>query len=459
MADPTFTAVMTMIANAASLLDQLETYTSTASTGLIAKSETLRNDLEGDYAQAARDGITRNLNDVATPLSRAGARRIIDPLMRQVAVAIDYPNPQDNIANIFEALVEYCVTNSQTINDSEDVLDTTWTAGGSNTGNGEVVRLTVDENNNKLGFLPDDWVLECVTDARTIGEVGREGWELRGTTGRPDNLDYTGTGVIVRGIRTISADLSKAYARNPSWNDYVENGSSQLTSLPGWTQQTGANLYTNLSINPTYAARSTPGESTSVSLQFNGDETIVQDLVSVAGAQIDPQTPLLIDVAVAKVGTPTGTFTLRMSGTVGSGGVSATLAHGAMTGSGTFDRLRIALGTSCWPENFNANDLKVQIALASSGSIDASNYFVVDDLLISPMTRIGALGDARRGKGSMGNYLAVVGGSVPAIVGDTFSASDTEGSTRGTIHWCLTKIANYGALPMATGGLESIADA
>lgn len=461
MADPNFAACAEMLAFQAKILDELETYTSTASTGLIATVEAARNDIEGDYAQDTRGGLETILADVATPLTQAGARRLFDPILRQTAVAIGYAQPGAPISRIWEALVDYFVDNSQSLNDSEDTIHTSYTADGGNTGDGEVVVLTVDENSNTLGWIPDtSWTLKCTADARTLGEVGLETWTLEGSDSRPDNLDVdgTGTGLIVRGIRSISADLSKSYVRNPSFNDFVEDGSSQLTSLPGWTQNTGANLYTNLASNSTYAARPTPGESTSTSLQFNGDETIYQDLVSVAGAQIDPDTPFLIDVAIAKVGTPTGTFTLRLSGTVGSGGVSNTLAHTSMTGSGTFDRLRIAIGSNCWPKNFNANDLKLQIGLASSGSIDASNYFVVDDVLFAPLTRVGSYGDPRRGRGSMGIYLGVIPGSTAFIKDDLFTASDTVGGTRGVNHWALTKIARYGALKMVTGGTETIAD-
>lgn len=459
MADPNFAAVMEMIAFVAKIMDELETYTATSSTGLIATVEAARNDLEGDYAQLAREGLAASLREVNAPLSKAGARRVLDPLLRQAAIAISYPNPQGPIEDIWEALYDYFVANSQSLNDPADTVDTSYSAGGSNVGNGEVVVLTVDEEGNKLGWLTDSWTLECVADARTLGVEQREQWQLRGTDRRPDNLDYTGTGLIVNGIRTLAADLSKSYVKNPSFNTYTLDGSSQLTSLNGaWTQNTGANLYTNLSINTTYSARVTPGDTAEVSLQFNGDETIYQDLVSVNGSRINPNYPFLIDVAVAKVGTPTGTITLRLSGTLGSGGVSASLAHTSMTGSGTFDRLRIAIGANCWPKNFNANDLKLQIALASSGSISGSAYFLVDDITFTQLNRVGRYGDPREGRGSMGIYLGVVGGSTPFVKGDVFTAADSLGGTRGVNDWALTKIAQYGRLPLDNGGTETVAD-
>lgn len=459
MADPNFAAVMEMIAFGAKVLTELEEYTSTASTGIIATTESLRNDLEGDYAQQVRSAVEASLSEVNGPLTRAGARRIFDPLLRQVAVAINYPNPNGSIAAIWEALYDYCVTNSQSINDSEDTIDTTYAAGGSNVGNGEVVVLTVDENNEKLGgWLTDSWTLTCLADARTLGRTGVEQWRFEGTDRRPDNLDYTGTGLQQAGIRTLSADLSKRYVRNPSWNEYSLDGSSNLTSLPGWTQVTGANLYTNLSINTTYTARPTPGDSSEASLQFDGDERVIQDIVSVAGATINPNQPFIIDVGVAKVGTPTGTVELRVSGTTGSGGVSATLAHSAMTGSGTFDRLRITIGQNCWPANFNANDLKVQVALTSSASVDASNYFVVDDFVFAPLTRVGRYDDPREGRGAMGIYIGILGGSTAFVRDDVFTAADSLGGTRGINHWALSKIAQYGYLPLQTGGTETIAD-
>lgn len=450
---------MEMMAFVADLCDETEKFAGTATTGLIARMEALRNDLEGDYAGATRSAIEVVRQSGANIVSRATIRAMLDPLLQQCMVAIDYPLPLDSIEARWEALYDYMHANSQTVNDPEDTYDTSYAAGGGNTGNGEVIRLTVDEQNYKLlGWEPDDHVLTCVQDARQLGEKHQEVWKLEATDARPDNLDFTGSGLLVEGITTLSAADSFPYVKNPSFNTTTLDGSN-LTSLPGWTQNTGANLYTNLSRNGTYMARTTPGESDNYSLQFDGDETIYQDLVTEAGARFDRNTPYLIDVGIAKVGTPTGTFTLRLSGTIGSGGVSNTLAHTGMTGSGTYDRLRIAVGQNCWPINFNANDLKLQIALASSGSIDASNYFVVDDIVVAPFTRIGSQGDPRTGRGAMGQYIAILGGSTPFVVDDTFSTgSEAEGGTRGVnAYWWFRK-AGLGYLPSTTGGTETIAD-
>jgi hypothetical protein len=457
MADPNFAAVAEMWAFVAKVLDELETYTATSSTGVIATTEALRNDLEGDYGLTSVAPIAQVLNNVGAPLSRDGARRIMDPLLRQMAVAIGYANPQAPISTLFTEIYDYFVTNSQSFNSPEDTIDTSYAADGGNVGDAEVVVLTVDENGHTLGWLTDTWELKCVTDARTIGRTGQETWELRGlTTPRPDNLKYAGTGLITT-LRTLSADLSTPYVRNPSFNDTTES-SGNLTALAGWTHVTGANLYTNLAVTDTVVHRPQPGQTVSTALQFNGNETIYQDLVVTAGATIPQNVPFLIDVAVAKVGTPTGTFTLRLSGTVGSGGVSASLAHSAMTGSSTFDRLRIAIGANCWPANFNANDLKLQIALASSGSIDASNYFVIDDILFTPLPRVGSYGDPRQGRGQMGIHIGVVGGGTPSVKDDFFLATDALGGTRGVNDWLVTKICQYGRLPMVTAAAETVAD-
>lgn len=463
MADPNFASVWTDISLAAEVLHQIETFTSTASTGLIAATETLRNSLEGDYGQNVRDGVENLLASGATMVSRDQARAIFNPLLRQSAVATDYPDPQGgSIEDIWEWTVDYFVANSQTINDSEDTIDTTWSADGGNTGNGEVIALAVDENGNDLGWTPDSWTLECVQDARENGQTDTEVWRLYGTARRPDNLsgsDGGATGVDITGFRTLAVDLSEPYLQNASFDGATENGSSVIQTLPGWTANSGAISSSNLKINTTYIARESPSRSTGhKSLQFTGDETIYQDPVATVGATFNPNEPFILDVAVAKVGTPTGTARIRLSGTVGSGGLTATLAHTAMTGSGTFDRLRLTVGANSWPANFNANDLKVQIALESTASVDASNYFVVDDVMLCPLQRVNPTGDPRSGRGSMGYYLGVLSGSTPFIKGDKFTAAGSAGGTRGKIHWALTKIAQYGALPMATGGLETVSD-
>ena len=456
MADPNFAACMEMIAFAAKILDEHETYTSAASTGLLVTTENLRNDLEGDWAQRLRDRVDSIRAEAAGTISKSAARALFIPLLRQTAVAIGFAGAAGPIDAIWEAIYDYMIDNSQTINDPEDTIDTTFSAGGGNVGGATVYVLTTGPAGEALGHLTDDaWTLTCTADARTLGKPQIEEWELEGTTARNDNLDYTGTG-LVEDLRTLSADLSSSYVKNPSFNNYDLDGSSNLTGLDGWTQS-GATLATNLAINLTYTARTTPGDTVAASLQFDADETIVQDVVAVKGAQLDPDVPYMISVAIAKVGTPTGTFTLRLSGTTGSGGVSTTLAHGAMTGSGTFDRLQLT-GNSAWPVAWNANDLKLQIALSSGASIDASNYFLVDDIVFTPLSRVGDFGDPRTGRGSMGRWIGVTGGKIPSVKGDVYTAADTLNGTRAVNHWALTKIAQLGALPMTTGGTETIAD-
>lgn len=90
--------------------------------------------------------------------------------------------------------------------------------------------------------------------------------------------------------------------------------------------------------------------------------------------------------------------------------------------------------------------------------MDASNYFTVDDLIFAPFARVGSYGDTREGRGSMGIYMAILGGSTPFVKGDEFTASDSLGGTRGVIHWATSKIAQLGYLPLQTGGTETIAD-
>lgn len=464
MADPNFATSMGMIAKVAKLLSDLEDYTSTSSTGLLANVEASLNALEGVFAQNARDGLISALYEVNGPLTRSGARRVIDPLLRQVAVAIGFVGAADApIPDVFEAIYDYMIANSQTINDGDDWIAFSSLGTVTGTGNGTAVVCTQDENGVRLGWVTDagGWTLKCVADARNLGDVGVEEWEFYGTDANTHNLDTMGDGSGLRvGLRSISGDISRNYCTNPSWDDYVENGSSQLTSLAGWTQNAGANLYTYLKANTTYYARSVPGETVNASLQFTGDEIVYQDLVDVAGANFDIDAPYLVDVAVAKVGSPTGTARIRLSGTVGSGGKTATVAHTSIAAAtGNWTRLRLTLDSNAWPKQFNANNLKVQVSFESTGSIDATNYFLADDLLITPLTRVGDYGDGRSGRGSMGVYIGVIPGSTPFVKGDYFTASDTISGTRGTFQWATMMIANYGSLPYNSGGTETIADA
>lgn len=449
--EPDFDTSATNLAYVCDAFDEFEKW-SAGSTGWPNVAEDFRQNVEGTWAQdsiSVLENIRRG--SLAAAVSPEVVRAAITPCLRQMARAAGYERV--NSANPYElcrAVHAYMVAQSKSINSPGDTYDTSFSAGGGNTGDGEVIRLTVDANGNTLeGWFPDDVTLECYADATSTGNKHQELFKLTTTSALIDYLDEAGSGIENLPIRTFSAAESTTYISNPSWNTQTVDGSDVIQTLSSWT---AASAFTNFEGDTTNTYRSTPGESADKALKFVSDDTIYQALTS---ARFDYRKPYLIDVAVRRNGSATGTVTLRLSGTVGSGGVSASVSLASFTAD-TWTRLRITVGANCWPENFTATDLKVQITSASLAVSD----FTVDDLVIAPFVRVGGRGAPEQdgGVAVMGQYYAVLGGQTPFLKSDTFTAGDTQGGTRGVIHKWVTLVAAVGTLLSDNSGSETVSD-
>lgn len=454
MAEPNFAAVAEMLAFYADTRDELKKHTETASTGLVATFEAMRNDIEGDHAQSLRDNLEIDRENIAALLGRENIRAGFVPIVQQIAEAIDSPD-STNIEQVWEDLYDYCVTNAEDVN-AKQLAFAAWGT-GSPTGSGELgIWLTTDEDGFPMeGFFADTYRLECVRDARATGAAHQEFFRLTGTNKAPDELSRTGTGFDLT-VKSLNARDSAPYLLNASFNSGAPaptTGSPTTpTSLPGWTDVTGS--YTNVRLEFDLAYRSTPGDANSWSLEFVANTHIWQDLVADNNARIDFDVPYLIGPAMYREGTADGTATLRLttSATPTSGGVSRAITVSGQTNATWLRYWIIASpGANNWPANFNVNSLVLSLQWAgrSQGSI------FWDDIIFSPFTRVGTDNDPRRGRGSMGVHVAVVGGVTPWVKGDFKTSAVTSGTGVNQYNFAL---ASLGYLPAQTDGSETISD-
>lgn len=452
MADPNFAATMEMLAFAIDRYDEIEKVTS-GSPGTLTRDEAFRNDLEGDWAQAARDAITNDRALLAQLLSGPNVLAALEPIIRQVGVAVDSdairagqtPSARQLWADVFD----YMHANSQSVNSRDFSFGSP--SEGSNVGNGSVYRLTVDEHGYDLeGWQPDDYTLKCIADARTTAQLHREVFALRGTDAHPDSLKRTGTGLAELRIPSLNAKDSEAYVNNPSWNNYTASPAvgtpAQPTALPGWTPSGGD--FTSLKVDIDDVYRAAPGDNNNASLKFEADKTITQNPLTQRAARWDLDTPYFVRVMVYRRDSCDGNFKLTL------GGITRTVAMSGLTDDAWNEVLLVASpGANNWFRNLNENDLVVELELESrtTGSLN------VDDLIVAPFNRVGAAGDSRRGRGAMGTYLVVVGGSTPWVEGDVFTFTDSVGGTRGVNqHWVVHTGVGY--LPSENTGSETVAD-
>lgn len=454
MAQQAFSAVGTDFATVADTfvdhVDQLD-----GANGLLANIATSKGTITGDNAGAtiaALEGIEAAAKAAVSP---DAMRAALVPILREWAASTevdsDAATPGSQPVAFFSDLFDYFVDNSESVNAPADSYDTSAAAGGSNVGDGTAVRLTVDENDETLwGLEPDTYTIRCVEDARQTGKAHDETWEIYGTKRTGATARETAR---VRFKTLTGAPQQGSPLKNSGFDQGT--GTTTITAMPGWRTNTdGASAVPSSNIQRTTThtfGPSIPGTATHYGVIFTGAETLYQDFVLEGNGRIDPDAPYLIGVRVKRTNSTTGNVVLRLSDTIGSGGRSATLDISTVTNN-QWTTLWLDSGTAgqeCWSARWNANSLKLQIV----GVTDA----VVDQVIFNPMTRFGQETDQRRGRGSMGQYVAYVAGLTPAAYDDTHAWTGDSAGTKGEIIWALRKAA-LGYLPTNGAGSETVAD-
>jgi hypothetical protein len=408
------------------------------------RDDTLLAGLSGTFASGAERSIMADRAALASLLDGRRIREAHDQWMRQIGHAIATPNTKaGTLEQIWSDLYDYMHANTLTVESRNFTFGSVSAVTG--TGNGTMIRCSVDERGYNLeGWWPDVYTATCESDGRIVGRLHKEQFVLRGRTQSFDTLNPTNSGLVTPPIQALSAEDSKRLVQNPSWNDYtstaVAGAPAAPTALPGWTP-TGS--LSNLTIDLDITYRTTPGDSRSASLRFSTSDTITQDLTATKNAQFSPDVPYLVGIAVYRRDSCDRNIVLSL------GAVSRTVAGTTWT-NGTWTRIWLVAtpGANNWLRGFNQNTMT--LVITQSGG--TTGTFHVDDLIVAPMTRVGAGTDTRFGRGSMGHYVAFVGGSTPFKKGDTFTFTDTEnGGTIAGYHQHLFGRSFRGYLPSTTG--------
>ena len=445
MTAPNFANIMEQVAFFAKLLDVIEIFGATATTGYVAREASAIQDLDLDYPAGVSAGLERMRSSLAEPLNPSSSRSTFDYFLLQVAKVIN--SPSEDPAVIWRDLYDYMYDNAQYVNSREFVFGTPSAAGG-NTGNGRMLRITNDDRGMTMeGWFADAFSCECIRDARQIGISYEEEFHFEGGDAAKDGLNRTGTGLDVV-LRCSSERDSERYVQNPSFESYggttpTAGSETTPTSITGWTVA-GALSNTRLSVD--YLWRTPPGSSTSVSLKLVASETISQDLVVVNGTSFDPNVPYHVQVAVYRRDSCDGNLIFTLGGTTRTVAMS-TLNNGAWN---VVD-LVASPGSDNWYEGFKANSLSLSIQL--SGRTTGSLY--LDGLILAPYALVG--GSDLEGRGAMGSYVILTAGATPWVLGDKFTFTDTEGATRAVNQFWFASM-EYGYLPSTAAAYETVAD-
>lgn len=419
-------------AQASAITDVLETFRKFADDTMIAKLTAVLDLLEGDYTPTMLSAWCQDF--------RAGMSALLDPsFVRRAADAIwlefakQIGKPARNPSDAFGFLRQHMQDNTIRLETRAITHDTTFTAGGSNVGDGGALRLTVDENNDELEAMAIEAKLfECVVDENAEGGIRHaETFRVEGEDSSPDWLQGydRGSGLMSRIVSLHSGTgEGGSLLRNSSFTDHDTSDPSSTTKVSGWVIDTPANIAEETSA----VFRTHPGQGTltSKAIDFTGNAEIQQDLED-AGIKLNPRWPYLAFLRWRRESSADGTLSLSMGSHSGSVDVT----------TGTNDQwnlLTVAINQNCWYENFKETDLDIAIALASN----TTGNVVVDDVYFGPWTLLD------------GTFWALYGGATPWSLKDTLTVTDTGGDPHsgGENQYHLCYRTGYGHLPHTAAG-------
>ena len=429
---PTFAEIWTQLGKFVALWEHFDNVHNTAATNTLDVYEAMTNNGigEGIYTPDALLLAKSDMSVVASVLSRPALASRIRPFLRELVKLASGTAPSTSASNasLLETVRQYMVDNTKTI--KTRALTQNAPTVTSATGDGSVLRLTVDKDGNTMEAVnAETLTFECEQDQNSGSKEHAEVFRITGLTpsqiGTNNGLEWAGSG--------INTTLASAHARTSRIlrnSSFDTNGSTDNTALAtttevtNWTVATAANW--KAQSGATYVYRGYPGApSTKWGLECTADDNISQTILTAnAGAKFNPRTPYFLRVAWQRKSDATGNLTIA----IGSQSSVVTI------GSGTNDlwnHLYIALGTKCYFDTFNQASLAVTVTVDTL----ATGTVVIDDIVLTPMTLIG------------GSWYVIDGGDTAWLKDDTWTSTTTEGTRGKHGYWLWRAFGSVGWLP------------
>ena len=374
MANPTRAQIQSQWSDAIELLDYLRRtgnsggYPAGNASNLLSKLNTLQSGYLGDWldeAENAAEGIRSGLANLLSPGTIAAVHR---PFLKQYCKSVIGRTDLSSDTEMWQEMYKYFIDNALRVQSRAFTFGTP-TAGGSNTGNGQILRLTKDRYNFDIesGHVDSKRAI-CVTDENTGARRGQESFILKGQASTRDELERSGSGLSGS---LVGLTLDDSLLTNPGFR----SPGTSPTSLTGWTASAGdgASYYT---LNTTTYFRRGPSEvaagSTPGALQLLLSNTLTQKL-TVRGTQLNENTPYLLAVVWNRNGS-SGTLNLRM------GSITTTVAVAAQSGWNV-TTVPNPIGQSCWYRQFAQADMQIQLEW-----IQSTANLLISEVLLVPGT-------------------------------------------------------------------------
>jgi hypothetical protein len=347
-----------------------------------------------------------------------GGRSLLDPLMLQLSRAMGYP--QTNAEAVIPILVKYMALNEGSFKSAPRVNSRafsrgSWTAGGSNQGNGTVLRQVVDRYDLPLEHdSPDVYKFLCQLDANTGTNVGAEQFRVTGAPFR-DNLSryLTGYGIgIGNNIQApnlvgVEGQQTRAYIQNPSFSDFSGTGASATFALTSWTTVSGMAAAAQVDTAQYYRASNV--ESTAGSLRVSATSAIKQ---KIPAGQLNSTLCYMAQAACNfSAGGATGSVRMRI-GTEAAYLIDVTVNSGVAG----WNTIRPTIDKKLYAANFvGTGDVYVRFDI----TVSSGSYILLDDFCFAPFQSIG------------GKLFWAIGGATNWVVNDTGTITDTVTATNG----------------------------
>jgi len=436
---PTEAEIQTQWKNVTDILETLRNHIDSTYPGAGGKFDVLLQSLEGTYTTAELPNwLTGMRASMSASLSPSTAAAALAPIIYEYANYISTNLTSDkgfgsglrSTTELFRTLYEWFHANSLRVK-TRAITFGSAVAKVGNVGNPTISRLTVDENNYALeACTVEKKQFRCRADQNTGTDKWAESFEVLGQAASFDSLQIpsTGSGENIRTsifARHAGSGSGGSLLTNSSFSEFSATGTPKFT---GWTETAGG---ASVSQDATAFYRSHPGASTNASLKITGGAgtvTLRQLLSSSRVRRLDPNIPYFLRVMVNKtLGTATGgNFVLRL------GSQTLTTAVSALAAGWT--EVVMPIGQNCWPKNFDADTLAIDIEWNTS----TSGYLLVDDAIFCPWDQID------------GTYFCMRhtnASPVANLVDDAFTFTDTGGApATGKIQYWLW-LTGYGYLP------------
>ena len=436
---PTEAEIQTIWSHSVDLLEKMRVQGDTILCGAGGEFDTILQALEGEFIPA---DIANAVNDY-----RAGFAALVDPstvlgfltpilfdyaaLMSRDATD-GYGAAYTNVGDVMTALYEWFIDNSLTVESRAITYNTATVVG---TGNGDVARLTVDDEGHDLEACHvEKKTFRCRSDVNSGVAEFREVFEHLGQAASFDALQRSAFG---------SGEATRAFVRNHhggtgAGGSKLKNSSFStydVAATPVFAQwdlisgtaptQDGTNYYID-----------SPGSATPYGAACSTTFKIRQTLANMRVSKLKTDTPYFLRVMFKRFNAADGTLTLRCG-----------KASTAVTLSAQTDWNELVLGSSAadqWFKNFNEDGFDIEIEWSGRTTGD----IVIDDVIFDEYDLVdGTWWFIRH------NHATA---PVSWLVDDTLQVTDAGGApATGKIQWYLF-ISGLGYLP--SSGTPTFAD-